>query len=553
MKHLKSFFTAIVNRLSALSAKKIIVIALIVAVIIAPTVLAFGYVIYNEYLLVSNHFSVTLYADDDRLIATDSQDPESAGKSSLCGIFYHMTAEPVPINIDIDVIPDHGYVRAVTQYNGINAEYKCYFSTDTAAGYYVTENGKTYLISEKVNTEFLSTSFAESFYPSANAASLTTADLDVITPKSVSWYYKSTNEQYVLATQNKLTDITKTYEITGAIDISFDIAPDATYLKVFNGSTEVYNGDISELSSLTADTNDRLLVKLTAIWNSKEASEHYGELKYEFYVQIKNRSTFTVSAEEVTAGGFIILDCTNVTNPSKLVFTGDRQDYSPVFKYYNGVLRTVIPFSEDSDAESMSFTVSYGAASQNFTINILPRPDKKEFSSTALTFDTEDTPSLINSEIISILLGADITGTSDEFVYFRGNFSDPSKNGYTAIYTHGSTVRWGEELEYSYTAIGNKYVTATDTVGGSSIKALQNGTVAYIGQNELLGKFVIIDHGCGLRTWYTGLGKIDIEVGTLLLAGQHIGKALPNEIDNNEGFTLYCTVYDILIDPDTLF
>ena len=553
MKRLKSFFKATGSHIGTLSAKKIAVIALVAAVIIAPTVLALGYVIHNEYLKVSNRFSVTLYTPDDRVIATDIQDPEIAGRASLCGIFYQMTSKPVPVNIDTSVITNDSYVRAITEYNGTVSEYKCYFSTDTSAGYYIDESNKAYLISEKINTAFLSTSYAELFYPSAVAVPLITADLDVIYPKSASWYYKNTSDQYVLSTQNRLTDTVKTYEITGAIDISFEQKPDITYLKVFNGSTEIYNGDISELSSLATDINDRLLISLKAKWEQREGAAHYGELEYEFYVQIKNRSSFTISSDKVNAGGFIILDCTNVTDVSKLMFSCDRQGYTPVFKRYNGVLRAVIPFSEDSEAESMSFTVSYGAASQDFTVNIIPRPAKSDFSSDTLTFDSVETPDLLNAEIKATILEASIRTPYDDMVYFRGNFSAPTDNGYTSLYSHGSTVRWGETLEHSYTAIGNKYVSASDTAGGSSVTSLQNGIVAHVGNDRLLGKYVVIDHGCGLRSWYTGLGQTDVDVGDLLLIGQHIGKASAENSGGKDSFTLYCTVYDTLIDPDTLF
>ena len=109
---------------------------------------------------------------------------------------------------------------------------------------------------------------------------------------------------------------------------------------------------------------------------------------------------------------------------------------------------------------------------------------------------------------------------------------------------------WGEELEYFYNTVGNEYIVKDTTVKGESVLAMQTGAVALVGESENLGKFVVIDHGCGLRTWYTNLSFTNVEQGDILLAGQSVGKT--GILNNKEGFKLYCTAYDTLIDPNIL-
>ncbi|MBQ8849709.1 MAG: M23 family metallopeptidase [Clostridia bacterium] len=551
MKQLKDLFYDIVRWFSALNIKKTAFIVSVAALIITPTVLAGGYVIYNEYVHNTDYFSVTLYDSDENIIAEERETPENAKVSTLTEIFYTLTKDPVAYSADTTANTDRTFVRAVMSYNGSSSEIICYFSTDEASAYYTDESGKSFAIPESINTEFLSTPYSEVFYPSSTALSLSTIDLDVITPRSVDWYYKNTSGDYMLSTRNKRTDKLKTYEITGAIDIKFESEPDLTVARVYDGDDLIYRGAADELPFLIADANDKLRIHLEAEWNKSSDAENYGKQVYEFYVSIKNRSNFYLSSEKAQAGGFVILDCTNVTDLSKIGFSCNRDGYSPVFRYYNDLARTLIQFPVDSAEELFEFTVTYGAAAQSFSVEITRPSETAEFTFSSLLFEDGDVPILRNGSIMNEISGASLP--PNELVYFRGNFSAPEKHGYTAAYTHNSKIVWGEALEYSYTAIGNEYVTVSNDVSGSSVKALQNGIVAYIGYNDWLGNYVVIDHGCGLRTWYAGLGKIDVEVGELLLCDQHIGKAGEGTFNGSEGFTLYCTLYDAVIDPNALF
>ena len=73
-----------------------------------------------------------------------------------------------------------------------------------------------------------------------------------------------------------------------------------------------------------------------------------------------------------------------------------------------------------------------------------------------------------------------------------------------------------------------------------------------VGQHDA-GNYVVIDHGCGLRTWYTHLSIIDVSEGNLLLAGDSIGKTSENITTGEYQFYLFCTVENTVIDPNLLF
>ena len=97
-------------------------------------------------------------------------------------------------------------------------------------------------------------------------------------------------------------------------------------------------------------------------------------------------------------------------------------------------------------------------------------------------------------------------------------------------------------------AYGNEYSAAADT----SVKALQNGVVAKIAYDEYIGNYVVIDHGCGLMTYYANLGSVDVSFGDILLAGQHIGSCGEN-LFGRYGFTLYCAANGNTVAPQALW
>jgi murein DD-endopeptidase MepM/ murein hydrolase activator NlpD len=61
---------------------------------------------------------------------------------------------------------------------------------------------------------------------------------------------------------------------------------------------------------------------------------------------------------------------------------------------------------------------------------------------------------------------------------------------------------------------------------------MESGVVSYVGTSDVLGKFVVIDHGYGLKTWYAHLSEISVKAGDNVTKAQSIGKT------GNTGFTV---------------
>jgi septal ring factor EnvC (AmiA/AmiB activator) len=75
------------------------------------------------------------------------------------------------------------------------------------------------------------------------------------------------------------------------------------------------------------------------------------------------------------------------------------------------------------------------------------------------------------------------------------------------------------------------------------------GTVAAVGECAYLGKYMVIDHGYGLRTWYTALGDISVNVGDSVDKGTVIAKSGIGGISPDGTMLVMITLDEIPVSP----
>jgi murein DD-endopeptidase MepM/ murein hydrolase activator NlpD len=106
------------------------------------------------------------------------------------------------------------------------------------------------------------------------------------------------------------------------------------------------------------------------------------------------------------------------------------------------------------------------------------------------------------------------------------------------------TSNYGNRLDPVYPASGvRRFHEGIDIRGayGTSVKAAMTGFVEEIGNNRVLGNFIILNHS-GYRTLYAHLSAFSVRKGAQISQGQEIGKI------GNSGYTtgshLHFAVYD---------
>ena len=66
---------------------------------------------------------------------------------------------------------------------------------------------------------------------------------------------------------------------------------------------------------------------------------------------------------------------------------------------------------------------------------------------------------------------------------------------------------------------------------GEQVTAPQSGKVLFAGSLQLTGGTVVIDHGCGVKSYLYGLAAIDVQVGQNVETGTVLGIAADSGID----------------------
>ena len=87
------------------------------------------------------------------------------------------------------------------------------------------------------------------------------------------------------------------------------------------------------------------------------------------------------------------------------------------------------------------------------------------------------------------------------------------------------------------------------TSSGASVFAANNGKVLFAGYTELGGNTVVIEHGYGLKSWYSHLSEIKVAVGDTVAKSDVIGIAGSTGFTKQTGVHAGATVFDVPVSP----
>lgn len=527
--------------------KTILLTILCCFLILLPTLLAFANVFaVNHSVAVTETLTVTIYDSDRNQIATASATPDRISRTTLVRIFSRMLESPQALNSLPGDPEDEKVIYLRTEKNGVIAEYSCYFSFLSGASYFLDANGGAYRIPNQVTEDFLSTSYAESLYADATPPSLLTNANEVILPYGMTWFYKRYDGVFdsTTATDRNTATETREYEIAGAVEIHFARDPDVCSVRAYDeDNSEVFEGTCEELATLTVSSGNRLRLEIHAVWDQQSDSTGYGEVNYSFYVTLRNRSVFSTDQSELMSDGFVLLTCTNIGNPSQILFTSDVLPAPTFYACKDGAI-ALIPCPQDFSGDSVRFTVTYGATEQEFTLPVRVASAAPEFSIPSLPGSTA--PLSVEAYDRLQLLLKNVPAPQYEHIYFPGNFLDPADMGFTAGYRFRSVVTVVDAAQ-GIVAFGNEYLSSAL---GDQVALVMSGEVVKTGSTPRLGNYVAVDHGAGLVTWYAHLSSIDVTTGDLLKAGESVGKCGNGGISTGNGFLLLCTISGQVVSPD---
>jgi murein DD-endopeptidase MepM/ murein hydrolase activator NlpD len=86
---------------------------------------------------------------------------------------------------------------------------------------------------------------------------------------------------------------------------------------------------------------------------------------------------------------------------------------------------------------------------------------------------------------------------------------------------------------------------------GHEVSAVNNGVVIYVGETDLSGVTVVVEHGLGLKSWYKNLSEALVGVGDTVSKGDVIARSGATGFCDMPSVQVDLTVFDVPVCPYT--
>ena len=446
-------------------------------------------------------------------------------------------------------IPDEhsGKYEVIRFTNTGHEKYTFYFSTENEYAYFTAPDGMAFITEKNAAEYFLNSTYAYELYDQSTPPTLTSALTDVIIPTQLRWSYKTKDGTFSELTQYSSTNEIVEYHIANDIAFYFTREPTSCHLIIRDGDTNAVLIDQSSLAdiSLPQLTQGKILEFLIeATYAQSEDKLFAGQAVYSFKMKVVEAASFSLSgSDEVVFGNYQILSCLNVSNEQNLeILATPALNSQPIVFRRGDKVYAAIPADT---VGSRDLTVKYGNISHTFRINILEKANATAHSKEAseLRGDWE-------GALNGFLNGGATADSSGAFQF------TPSGQFAPIVSDADRVIAFGDTLTVNGSKITDATLPFEYYVTSAAIKAPAAGIVLEIGENDLLGKYIILDHGCGLYTWYCGLSTVraDLSEQRVIAQGDELGLAGKTGLGfaNENGVLMIATWGKQTLNPDAL-
>ncbi len=501
---------------------RIITLAIVVAVLIMPTLIALSSYIYSvNNPVTEGSVSKLVFTAPNGETETHLKNEKGSKALFKALIGMHEDAKKMS-SLPTDASNYAVYKVAYSSYNKVS-EYTYYITSDPSNCFFRDGNGKLYRIAKSNARSFLKTVYATEVFPDAAQPVLNVGTSNNVLPSEMTWKYVGINGGYVDGNVNK-AESKPTCVVSGGLQLSFNIKPDYVYAVIKTEAGQTVFDDVYENidPSLFAD-NTVYDVKVTAKWYKADNKNNYGEGEYLFTANVQSPAVFYVSEHATLRyGDFVIVSAKNIIDPTQISFSSKPAiSAKPVFFEYGGYYHAIIPFSlkdekTNNKALNYTFTFTYGDVSRDIPITLTQRGYGKD----SQNIPKETIEQLRNKSTIEAFnntVAPYLSAHEDKLYWMEDNkIIDPTTRkirsgfGIDIILSYANTVYEHEGVNY--------YVK-----DGDSVKVCLPGKVVYVGETTLSGKTVIVEHGGGLKSLYAHMSSISVTVGQEITKGTVLG------------------------------
>ena len=527
-------------------AKKWLILAAVIFVAFLPT-----------YIALINYFVVNSMPEP---IKTDGYDIyvkepggvdmkiDSADRKAVTAIFLEMIRDS---NKTDSAKTEGGYIyNVIISGNGETDTYK--FRLFPSGEGYMFKGDDSFSLQKDDVGRFLNTKYAREMFENSSLPALKNGEGRYIYPVNAQWKYIAYNGTYVDARVEKRKDDILYERYSEKMALAFDVEPTECTVTVKDNGEIVFSGVLSQYEDFDISTSTRLEYEINARW---EGDTFGGSALYRFYSVVGELARFEISSScgIWSYGGREYVEFVEIKGANIESLSDIRMTVTPTLnvepKFFSDGLyaRAIIPLGNLAAEGTYTLTISYGNAEEVLTFDFHRRSvdaSRNDYPAADLTVVEKE-----RSEFFDLM--AEICEKNSDVVYMRGVFLDPEVlYGTSSLIVGFGRDRYVAGTQTKFKTEGVEYAT------NSAVVALNNGKIAAVGEDAWIGKYVVVDHGLGLKTWYCHLGEVrdGIKVGDTVSKNEQIG--LPGDTGYaNKGsrFQLITTANGVPISPYSLF
>ena len=238
-----------------------------------------------------------------------------------------------------------------------------------------------------------------------------------------------------------------------------------------------------------------------------------GWYSYSFRFTLQASAEVELSAERVEQGGTVGVRISGMTGDAVPAIETDLGSVQCV-RAAEG-WRAYIPAAYNASSGGHEINITVNGETITRTLTVLP----KDFGTVEAEAE-EPAADSANAQFRSAIWPLyEAAATAKQW---QGGFVPPAEDSMTLVDYGQIKVTNGQQGSRSNS-------TKLYTIPGAPCRAAANGTVVFAGNLELTGNTVVIDHGCGLRSYLYGLQEISVSKGQTVEKGQAVG-ALGEEL-----------------------
>lgn len=520
-----------------ISTKHIATWILCIIIAFIPTYIAITYYFVKDSTPSDGYYKVLINDQNGEKISIKENDVPKVAKMIL-NMNQKLYAAGT---LEADTLPSKYYDITVVS-KDFSVSYRYYFSVDNSRKTIArSKDGGYYFVEFSDTKKFLSSEYAYNFYDTAKTPVISIFGGNDVIPTEAEWKYKSASGSMV-SLDCRTAPSDSLYAMNSTTKMSFNIKPDKCSVRVFQNGKEIADGSSLDVIPYSKLENGSLSFEIYAEWNSKEYS---GYARYKFKSTVGLAPEFFTNTTEILSGEFFLVYAKNITAPEKIQFSSSPAiNFSPAFFKENDMVYALIPIDKNLDATEYEFSFSYGEKTSKINVTVEERTiyDRTyDVSNISVSRDAESI-----KEYYDLL--SSIGLKYEQKRYFSDKFDD-----YSMMYESDIAniiLGYGHRRNPSsngtpFRLDGVDYFIAS----GTNVTAIASGKVVYVGECELLGRFIVIDHGLGLKTWYCNLSETNITDGATVAKGDMIGKPGETGYKNTNGVYLITTVMNIPVSP----